>query len=157
LSAITWLSQSLNNLDREHDNNAMRDERSKPIEIRGVACTGTGTAMLFTELPWVKRQLAQKLGMIAWPGTFNLTVLPEDRNKLKTLEDTDGIEMLCEDASHCNGKAFRATINGQIEGAIIIPLVPAYPEGQLEIVSAEHVRKSLGLKDGDPVNIIAFI
>lgn len=113
--------------------------------------------MLFTELPWVKKQLAQKLGMIAWPGTFNLMVLPEDRNKLKTLNDIDGIEILCEDENHCNGKAFHATVNGQIEGAVIIPLVPTYPEGQLEIISAKHVRESLGLKDGDPVDVIISI
>jgi CTP-dependent riboflavin kinase len=43
--------------------------------------------------------------------------------------------------------------NRKIKGAIIIPLVPDYPHAQLEIISSEHIKESLSLKDGDIVDL----
>jgi riboflavin kinase len=139
------------------DINVMMHKRSKLIEIRGVVSSGVGRSMMFTELPWVKRQFAQKLGIVAYPGTFNVTVLREDRGKLQTVKDSEGIEILSEDANHCNGKGFLAKVNDEIEGAVIVPQVLRYPEGQLEIISSKHIKKSLGLKDGDPVDVVVCL
>ena len=46
----------------------------------------------------------------------------------------------------------QVSING-VNCAIILPEVPGYPEDVLEIIAPVNLRKKLGLKDGDTVEI----
>ena len=46
----------------------------------------------------------------------------------------------------------KVSING-VNCAIIIPEVPDYPEDMLEIIAHINLRKKLGLKDGDIVEV----
>jgi riboflavin kinase len=46
----------------------------------------------------------------------------------------------------------KVSING-VNCAIIIPEVPDYPEDMLEIIAPINLRKKLGLKDGDTVEV----
>lgn len=126
---------------------------SKFIKVRGVVCSGVGESKLFTEIPWVRRQFTKKLGISPCPGTFNITVLLEDRKKLDLIKNTKGVEITPEDVNFCSANSFPATVNGKIKGAIIIPLVPGYPQAQLEIISSERIKESLSLRDGDIVDI----
>jgi CTP-dependent riboflavin kinase len=42
---------------------------------------------------------------------------------------------------------------GKIEGALVIPQVPQYPESKIEIISSEKIRDVLSLKVGDLVHV----
>ncbi len=126
---------------------------SRLIKVRGIVCGGVGESKLFTEIPWVRRQFINKLGINPYPGTFNITVVPEDEEKLHLIKDTKGVEITPEDVNFCSAKSFLVVVNRKIKGAIIIPLVLNYPHAQLEIISSEHIKESLSLKDGDIVDL----
>ncbi|MFC1870420.1 DUF120 domain-containing protein [Chloroflexota bacterium] len=127
------------------------------IKLQGRVTRGIGQSALFTEIPWVKKQFAEKLGIIPYPGTFNITVVADDMAKLKQVRETKGIEIPPEDLNFCSANSLRVLINNQIKGAAIIPSVTDYPPGQLEIIAAEHVKESLALKDGDPVEVKVYL
>lgn len=126
---------------------------SEFIKVRGTVSSGIGESKLFTEIPWVRKQFRDKLGINPYPGTFNIIVLPEDRSKLNIIRNTKGIEIVPKDVNFCAAHSFTALINGRIKGAVIIPLVPNYPEAQLEIISSKNIKKSLSLKDRDLVEV----
>ena len=123
------------------------------IKVRGIVSSGVGESKVFTEIPWVRRQFIDKLGISPYPGTFNITVLPEDRERLNVIKNTKGVEIIPEDMNFCSANSFPALVNGRIRGAVIIPLIPGYPQAQLEIISSEHIKQSLSLKDGDLVDV----
>lgn len=126
----------------------------KYITVHGTVSSGIGKSKLFTEIPWVRKQFKEKLKVNPYPGTLNVIVMPEDRNKLTTIKNIKGVEIIPEDKHFCAAKGFTALVNGRIKGAIIIPLVPDYPKYQLEIISPKHIKQSLSLKDGDIVEVI---
>ena len=123
------------------------------IKVRGIVTGGVGESKLFTEIPWVRRQFIDKLGINPRPGTFNITVLPDDRERLNVIRNTKGVEIVPEDTNYCAANSFPALINGRVRGAVLIPLVPGYPPAQLEIISSEHIKQSLSLKGGDLVEV----
>jgi len=53
----------------------------------------------------------------------------------------------------CCGLCFRARIMDKVEGAIIIPQVPSYPEDVLEVIAPLPLREKLELRDGDEVRL----
>ena len=129
----------------------------KIIKLHGIAISGTGEAGTITEIPWVREQFIDKLGINPYPGTFNITVLAEDEDKLNTIRKAKGIEITPQDANHCTGISFPALVDGKIKGAVIIPLIPNYPPAQLEIISSENIRHSLSVKDGDLIEVEVYL
>ena len=129
----------------------------KIIKLCGIVTSGTGEAGTITEIPWVREQFIDKLGINPYPGTFNITVLAEDREKLNTIRKAKGIEISPQDKEHCTGISFPALVGDKIKGAVIIPLVPDYPPAQLEIISSEKIRRSLSLKDGDLIEVKVYL
>ena len=127
------------------------------IKIRGIVTSGVGEGKLLTEIPWVKQQFINKLGINAHPGTFNITVLAEDAEKLNAVRKAKGIEIAPEDVDFCTGKGFLALVNDKIRGAVVIPLVPNYPLAQLEIISGDNIKQALTLKDGDRVEVDVYL
>lgn len=129
----------------------------KIIKLRGIVTSGISESRFFTEIPWVRRQFIDKLGIDPHPGTFNITVLAQDSERLNTIKQAKGIEIIPEDTSFCAAKSLPVLISGKIKGAIIIPLVPNYPQAQLEIISSENIKRALSLKDGDPVEVEVYL
>jgi CTP-dependent riboflavin kinase len=135
----------------------LRHPDKKIITLHGIVTHGTGEAGAITELPWVREQFIHKLGINPYPGTFNLTILAEDIDKLNAIRKSKGIEITPKDKNHCTGIGFPALVAGKIKGAIIIPLVPNYPPAQLEIISSQNIRHSLSVEDGDLIEIEAYL
>ena len=127
------------------------------IKLRGIVTSGIGESRFFTEIPWVKEQFIDKVGIHPYPGTFNITVLPEDREKLNALRVAKGIEIIPEDENFCTASSFPVLVSGRIKGAAIIPLVANYPQTQLEIISAEKIKQALSLNDGDLVEVEVYL
>jgi len=127
------------------------------IKLRGTVISGLGESRFFTEIPWARNQFVDKLGINPYPGTFNITVLAEDRGKLSTIREAKGVEIIPEDINFCAANSFPALVSGKIRGAVIIPLVPNYPPAQLEIISPENIKQSLSLKDGDLVEVEVYL
>ena len=64
----------------------------KTVKLRGKVTRGIGQSSSFTEIPWVKKQFMDKLGIEPYPGTFNITVIDEDRDKLNAVRESRGID-----------------------------------------------------------------
>ena len=127
------------------------------VKLHGIVTSGIGESKSFTEIPWVKKQLIDKLGINPYPGTFNITVIAEDREKLNTVRESKGVEIIPEDINFCTANSFPVLVNGKIKGAAIIPLVSNYPQAQLEVISSENIKRRLSLKDGDLVEVEVYL
>jgi len=127
------------------------------IKLHGVVTRGINQALFFTEIPWVKKQFIDKLGIDPYPGTFNITVMASDRDKLNQIREAKGIKIIPEDKNFCAASSFPVLINRQIRGAVIIPQVHDYPPEKMEIISTENIKGALSLNDGDQVEIEVYL
>ena len=127
------------------------------IKLHGIVTSGIGESKNFTEIPWVKEQFINKLGINPYPGTFNITVLAEDEGKLNALREAKGIEIPPEDKSFCAAIGLPALVGNRIKGAVIIPRVANYPPRQLEIISAENIKQAQSLEDGDSIQVEVYL
>ncbi len=64
-----------------------------------------------------------------------------------------GIPITPVDTTFASGKAFRVQLNGRVEGALVIPLVPHYPPNQLKFIAPINLRDARGLQNGDEVTV----
>ena len=121
------------------------------IELSGTVFSSRGDGKKFIELPWVKRQIKEKLGFTPYLGTLNLKLTEENAKRRKLLEKASAVKI--QPASgYCNGALFKAFI-GTLECAIVIPEVAGYPKNVLEIIAAVNLREQLKLEDGSEVTV----
>ena len=127
------------------------------IRIRGFITSGKGVGKNFVELEWAQKQFREKLGFNPYPGTLNLILSNEEAEKRKKLEKFKGIVIIPE-KGYCKAKCFKAKIKelDEAEAALILPLVPNYPENLIEIISSLNLREKLDLKDGNDIEILIY-
>lgn len=101
-------------------------------------------------LPWVKKQVEEKLGFVPYPGTLDVR-LTEESVKLKKALAEDGVDIMPE-AGFYRGKCYKASFKG-LNCGIVVPEVPGYPEDKLEIIGSWNLRSKLHLSDGDAVEV----
>jgi len=127
----------------------------KPIQsISGIVQSGVGKGCFFTSVDWVVRQCKDKLGYTPFPGTLNVRVCDEDLPRLNQfLEKTDAA-FVPSDASFCSAPVKKIKVDG-ISAAIVLPSedVRVHDHCILEIISSCSFKQSLGLKDGDQVEL----
>ncbi len=123
------------------------------LKLRGRVRRGIEESANFTQLPWVRAQFIEKLGIDPYPGTLNLEVREEDLEKLALLRKGKGAEITPQEAGFCAGSGFPALVEGKVKAAVIIPRVSDYPENKLELISAARVREALALEEGDTVEV----
>ena len=123
----------------------------KRITLTGAVFSGGGEGQKFLDLPWVKRQIKQKLGFTPYPGTLNIMLSEESVKRRKLLERAHSIK-ICPADGYCNGLLFRA-FTSSLECAIVVPEVEGYPKTLLEIISPVNLRETLQLKDGGEVTV----
>jgi len=124
---------------------------SKSFQLRGKVFSGSGEGAKFIELSWVRKQIAEKLGFVPYPGTLNIK-LTEGIAKFKLLKKAKAIEILPAEG-FCRGRCFNACFMDTLKCAIVIPEVENYPEDILEIIAPINLREKFKLKDGDIVDV----
>ncbi len=116
------------------------------LTFEGKVFSGKGKGKSFIDLPWVKRQIQNKLGFTPYSGTLNIHLTQEGTEKRKLLNPARG--MMVEPAKgYYSGVLFKAAID-TLNCAIIIPITPNYPSDVLEVISPLYLRGQLGLTDG---------
>jgi riboflavin kinase len=125
----------------------------KSIKLTGAVFSGTGEGKKYVKLPWVQRQVKEKLGFSPYPGTLNVLLFEESAKRRKLLETADAVR-ICPAEGYCNGILHKAHI-AEVECAVVIPEVAGYPCNYLEVIAADYLRAKLQLKDGDTVTVTA--
>ena len=128
------------------------------VTFKGKLISGMGEGKYYTEQKGYADQFERQLGFVAYPGTFNVEIKYIERNKIRLLRSYGGIEIHefpGENRTFGSVVCFKATINGK-NGAIVLPKRSHYAT-VLECISPYHLRKTLGLHDGDIVEVVAFL
>ncbi|MEM2337816.1 MAG: DUF120 domain-containing protein [Candidatus Bathyarchaeia archaeon] len=133
----------------------MRKTR-KIVCVKGKVVSGIGKGAKFIELPWVRRQINEKLGFTPYAGTLNIMLNEEYINARKIIEKATPI-IIVPEPEYCRGKCFRAFIMNSAEGAVIIPEVEDYPENILEVIASVNLRNKFKLEDGDLVKVSVIL
>jgi riboflavin kinase len=125
------------------------------MRITGRVVRGVGESASFLSIPWVNRQMREKLRFQPYEGTLNISV--DDPDIQRRLKAHQGDRLCSESAGFCDALIFRGLIADKFECGIVLPLVPNYDEYLLEIVASVHLKDSLGLKDGDTVALELYV
>ena len=129
-------------------------ETKDQLVINGTVVTGMGEGQYYVTQQGYQEQFPAKLGFKPYEGTLNVKVNPSDMYKLDILRQTKAIIVK---GFERNGRTFGdvhchlATIQN-IECAVVVP-VPVALQDVIEILCKYHLRRTLGLNDGDPVEV----
>ncbi len=124
----------------------------KTLCIKGTVFSGKGEGARFIGLPWVKRQIVEKLGFTPYRGTLNIELTKEEFENRALLEKAQTIE-ISPVKGFSRGRCFKANLMDRLECAIVIPEIPNYPENVIEVISRTDLREKLQLRDGDSVEV----
>ncbi len=124
----------------------------KTLRIKGTVFSGKSEGAKFIELPWVKRQIVEKLGFTPYRGTLNIELTKEEFEKRALLEKAQAIE-ISPVKGFSRGKCFKANVMDKLECAIVIPEIPNYPRDIIEVIAPTNLREKLQLRDGDSVEV----
>ena len=134
-------------------------QEQSEIEIKGKVSSGLGEGQYYLEQIEYMEQIEEKLGYKPFPGTLNITVGPEEYSKLDLIPQSSIVQIGgFKSLGRTFGEADCIPVKIQEkECAIIIPKRSHHTD-VMEIISASHLRKELGLKDGSSlvVNVQLF-
>lgn len=126
------------------------------LEINAVVFSGLSEGAYYMGMEGYRKQFRSKLGFDPFPGTLNLKVRKEDLTQRRELESHPFIEIegfANKTRTYGGVRSYRAIINGEVQGAVIVPVRAHYGEDVIEVISPEKLRNRFNLKDGDTVNI----
>jgi riboflavin kinase len=124
----------------------------KTLRLKGRVFSGKGEGETFIQLPWVRKQVTEKLGFTPYPGTLNLRLTGSDIRVNRSLRKANGLDILPA-PGFCRGKLFKACLLGNLNCAVVIPEVGDYPENVIEVIASEDLKDTVGLRDGDEVEV----
>lgn len=131
------------------------EEEVATVTLVGEVFTGLGEGAYYVSREGYRRQFVAKLGFDPYPGTLNVRL--SDSRSLANREVLDhfkGIEIegfIDEGRAYGPVKCFRATINGKVEGALVMARRSHYGKDVVEFIAPVNLRRLLGLRDGDRV------
>jgi len=124
------------------------------LVIKGAVVTGMGEGQYYVTQEGYQEQFLHHLGFRPYEGTLNVRVSPTDLYKLDILRR--GVGILIKGFER-NGRTFgdvvchKASLQN-IECAVVVPSRSHY-EDVIEVLCKYHLRRTLGLKDGDVIEV----
>lgn len=116
----------------------------------GRVTSGAGQASCFLSQEGYRKRFLHHLGFIPFPGTLNVLM----EAPLPDSEKAFLIEGFFEGERSFGGcLCRRITING-LDAAVVKPERSRYPPELVEVMAPVQLRRALGLRDGDAVEII---
>ena len=127
-----------------------------PARIRfpGVVASGLGEGRYYLSQPGYVLQFSERLGYSPFLGTLNVRVRPEDMLRVASVKDWKGIRI---DGFQASGRTFggatcyAARLSGR--GCHLIVPDRTHHKDVVEFIAAESLRETMGLKDGDLVDV----
>jgi len=130
-------------------------ELKETLTISGVVASGLGEGAFYMRQKGYKDQFRKKLWFEPYEGTLNLKIQGGDLAKLEILRENPAIEISGFEAAgrtFGGAKCFLSTA-GHVDCAIIMP-IRSHHSDVIEVISKHYLRGSLGLKDGDVLELI---
>jgi len=123
-------------------------------KITGKIVRGVGQGAFFTRLEWFRKQCLEKFGFKPFPGTLNLVIQDKDLAVVEKLNQMKGVEILPADPTFCSAKTFPVKVGG-VEAIIIMPdpSVRVHATNVIEIVAGVGLKETLGVGDGDSLEL----
>lgn len=129
-------------------------EGKKEVIVKGIVQKGIGEGGYYISLEGYAKQFEEKLGYRPFPGTLNIKLIePKSRGFLNNFT---GIFI----SGFSNGKrtygwvkCFPAIINNKLDCHVILLERTIHPRNIIEVISKYHLKKELGIKEGDIVEI----
>ncbi len=124
------------------------------LGVRGSVDHGLGEGYYYMSQEGYRKQFRSKLGFDPYPGTLNLKLEGREAAKLEVLKRAEGILIdgfTSGSRTFGGAKCLFASVSG-VDCAVIIPVRSHY-ENVLEVISQHQLRKKLGLRDGQMVEV----
>lgn len=118
--------------------------------MRGKVLSGLGQAQHFLSREGYCRQFEDGLGFVPFPGTLNVLLDGPFPAESPSIE-IDGFRERDRFFGGC--RCFRIRING-MDAAVVRPERSCHPPELIEVIAPVHLRRALGLEDGDVVSIV---
>ena len=129
------------------------------IELIGRLASGEGVARHYTRESWARNAFMKAVGIDPFPGTLNI-LIPDgsDRQRWLAVRMKEGNLLPAPNPEFCDGRLFRAIVTtsesgNSAKGAVVVPMVPAYPDDRVELIADIGLRDTLGIKDGDVLTV----
>ncbi len=141
-------------LRKEYGEHRRIFEMTDHLVVKGTVATGLGEGGYYMcQEPYVN-QFEDVVGFKPFEGTLNVKVDLEDIGKLDVIRASAGKTIkgfTDEDRTFGNVIAYKAKLKN-IDCAIVVPERSHYKE-TIELVCQYHLRRTLGLEDGDKVEV----
>jgi riboflavin kinase len=125
------------------------------LTFEGTVFSGRGEGKRFVALPWVMRQIQEKLGFTPYAGTLNIRLTEESTQKRRLLEESEGIAVVPK-SGFCPGVLYKAQLDKE-KCAVVLPKTADYPRDVLEVIAPRYLREELGLGDGSAVAVAVWV
>ena len=134
---------------------------SASLALSGRVVPGIRDGKYYMSLPGYARQFEKKLGFKPFPGTLNLKLSsPTDVEAKQKIAGFSGISISSFKQSgrfFGPAKCFRASINGKVQGAVVLPSRSHYGGDIIEVIASVSLRKRLGLHNNSQVRLQLFV
>lgn len=150
---ISLTEKGVNLLRKEFDEyRQIFTGKSGPLRVKGRVITGFGEGQYYMSLDGYLQQFVKSLGFKPFPGTLNIKLEKgkQWREKLNGGFTLHGFRS--NQRTYGGGHVYPARLN-RIKGAVVIPERTHYPEDIIEFIAPVNLRKKLGLRDGDEVEV----
>lgn len=137
----------------------LEGKEAKTIIFEGEVVSGLFQGAYYISKEGYQRQIIQKLGFEAFPGTLNVKIKEEEYNKRQKLERGPSIRLegfKDEERSFGAAKVYPCIINDEEEGAMIVAERSSHDYSVMEIISPQYLRRKMELADGDKIKV-AFL
>lgn len=122
------------------------------MKILGIIISGTGKGRYFISQKIYSEQFREKLGFKPFPGTLNIQIHEENLAQIAQIPKEEMGTIKGKDDFGDVGY-IKASLNGQINGALVFPVKTQHPQDILEFIARENLREKLKLNDGDLVTL----
>lgn len=116
--------------------------------------SGLGQGAQFMALPWVRDAVRRLVGFDPYPGTLNVRLVdPAMVAAWRRIREGPALRLAPPPPETCGARLFRVVVMPDVAAAVVVPDVTRYGDDVLELVAPVHVRRRLGLQDGDLVRL----
>lgn len=114
--------------------------------------SGTGKGRYFISQKIYSEQIKEKLGFKPFPGTFNIQINEDNLVEIAKIPEEEMGTIVGKD-DFGDVKYIKASLNSQIDGALVFPVKTQHPQDILEFIASDNLREKLSLNDGDLVTL----